>query len=148
MTNTATFQPHFNVDDLVQVHPQYAGKYAGITYRVTAVPGGSRTKVAAEPVAGGRGLKGHPELFIGTGHAAWVGPKTVAEPETPVAPLVLGTVITLKSRAGFFVITGETAGKFRAALLGGDDNAYVKGITRASIDRIFAPAEFTLMILG
>lgn len=153
MTSTQTLH---GIGDIVQVDPiiPNSQRWAGVVLRVTAVPGGQRKNVSAEPISGGPGVKGHPSIFIQPGHERWVGDPLAAfdaadaaAEATPTESLTLGSIIKLKSRPhGWYVIIGTSGAKWRAALLGGDGDRYVRNVTRASIERVLKQGEFTLNV--
>lgn len=142
---------NIKVDDLVQIDP-LVGKFSGQVFRVTAVPGGRRKNVSAVPVSGsGQGVKGDPTLFVLPGDSRWV--PTDRNVETPPVAtlvayesprLVLGSVFRIHGRDGLWVALGETAGKWRAAKLGGDDNRYLRGVVSSMVAEVLDPAALQL----
>lgn len=130
-THTARFWP----GDLVQINPLYASKdQLGLVFEVTPSRGAKvHVKQVTDPA---KTLTGDARGFIGIGHRAWVGTRDldeIAATAVAVPDLKVGQVITMASRPGLWVVTGETNGSYRAYQLGGStDGRYVRGINPAT----------------
>lgn len=115
--------------------PRVPLRTVGVVYRVTAVPGGSRKKVAAVPVSppGARGINFPPELLLPAANGEADRQKFVVA--TPLQrrivgpPLVEGSIVTIKKAwrdyrtdEALVVLRNTSAGRVSLGRLGGDDH--------------------------
>lgn len=152
-TTEATSVPLQFPGELVQIDPRHASPRfpAGEVWVIDAVPGyGSRsTKTKAHALLDPmRKVGGSPLLFISSSHERWVGERDTSKlaetvPAEPAVHLAPGVVFEHKTRPGLWVITGDTAGKFRAFPLGGG-STYIRGLTVHSVKRIITPVEISV----
>ena len=139
-------QPTFRVGDLVMVAEIYARPHdRGVIYRVTRV---LTVNIVAEPVTGGRPVKGKPELFV---PAPADAATTAAVTEIPYEPpLNSGQIVTVagpgwrQPPANLYVVLRESPdGKVKLARLGGENGRYWPGIPRRMLT-VIDPARITL----
>jgi len=116
--------------DSVQITPEQAGKYLGVTMTVESV---ARTNALLNVPGDSRRLKCPIALLI--------EPKTFTETREAFAATISdalypGTVVRIKSRPGslYVVIAQNSAGHYRAAKLGGDDGRYLTRISRSAME--------------
>jgi hypothetical protein len=116
--------------DSVQITPEQAGKYLGVTMTVESV---ARTNALLNVPGDSRRLKCPISLLI--------EPQTFSDTRAAFAATVSdalypGTVVRLKSRPGslYVVIAQNSAGHYRAAKLGGDGGRYLTRISRSAME--------------
>lgn len=120
-----------NLGDLVVIAPDCdpTGRHNGRIFRITKAPRISReVNYTAEPVAGGRDVKGAADVFAPAGDT----PMPATAEIEPAEPLHMGMTVKLDGHGDTtYVVTGERAGRFQLAKLGGDNGRYLTGVRRA-----------------
>lgn len=133
VTTTAAYSTSHKLGDLVIIHPDCdpADTHKGRIFRITTAPKTSRqVNYIAEPIEGGRGVKGKADVFA----PADGEQETAAAEIKPTEPVYLGTVVKLRGKGDAnFVVIGEQGGKYRVAKLGGEGGRYFTGIARAAL---------------
>lgn len=124
----------FPVGSSVQLDPAQAGKWLGVTFEVKQY---LRTTVLLKTPEGSRDLKAPISMLV--------EPTATASADRITAlfgdHLVVGTVVTIKTRPGLWVILAQnSSGKYRAARLGGNDDRYLTNITRNTLTPLSAEA--------
>jgi hypothetical protein len=137
-------RPTLHVGDLVMVADIYARPHdRGVVYRITKI---LPVNIVADPVNGGRPIKGKPELFVPAPAAT-----AAAVTEIPYEPpLHWGQIVTVAGRGwrqppeNLYVVLRESPdGKSKLALLGGENGRYWPGIPRGMLT-VVDPARITL----
>ena len=118
------------IGDSVQITPEQAGKYLGVTMTVHSI---ARTNAVLNVPGDSRRLKCPIALLIEPQTNAEAGAALLATLSDALYP---GTVVRLKSRPGdlFVVLAQNSAGHYRAAKLGGDDGRYLTRISRSAME--------------
>jgi hypothetical protein len=139
-------QPAYRVGDFVMVAGMYARpRDRGVIYRVTKV---MPVNIVAEPVHGGRPIKGKPDLFV----PAPADAHTSATVSTIAyqAPLSCGEVVTVagpgwrQPAEQLYVVLRESPdGKVKLARLGGEGGRYWPSIPRSMVT-VVDPTRITL----
>lgn len=120
------------IGDLVRISDDYAtAATRGRIFRVTKF---LKVNIVAEPVEGGRSIKGNPDLFVAVSESETAKVTTI--PFTPL--LYVGQVVQVAGGSGwrepkdrFFVVIREgNDGKVKIVRLGGDDGRYWPGVPK------------------
>lgn len=116
--------------DSVQITPDQAGKYLGVTMTVHSV---ARTNVVLNVPGDTRRLRCPIALLIEPQTNAEAGAALLATLSDVLYP---GTVVRIKSHPGhlFVVLAQNAQGHYRAARLGGNDGRYLTRISRSSME--------------
>jgi len=121
--------PAHAVGDVVHLLPEARRPGEGDPlFVVTAIPGGSRRRLAVDPVEGGRGIAGAPELFerVDSDTAARARAR-MAELAAAGGRVTLGSVVvftspTREAQRGLFVAIKADGGRATVVPLGGSES--------------------------
>ncbi|MGH3779809.1 MAG: hypothetical protein ACRDRO_04035 [Pseudonocardiaceae bacterium] len=128
------------VNDIVVIHPDVAGKLSGIYFKITSVPSARSKNYCADPVRGGRGLRGARIIFVkvtGPAQLAEAARQTAAATDAP--DLHIGCAVRFKhphhdnQHGPFVVIKVGIDGKHNLAKLGGDGGRYFRGVNTTEL---------------